>query len=82
MMTTTKIMTLPRRGGFNTLCFSLTAEQGARFQTWRKEHDKVCRLRESSGRWTFEFTPTGVGDVTIVRCGCGEKVNLTRYGDW
>lgn len=34
------------------------------------------------GAYTWEFTPTGLGTVTKVRCSCGEELDLTDYDSW
>jgi hypothetical protein len=34
------------------------------------------------GAYTYEFTPTSIGDSVWVRCSCGEKHDCTDYDCW
>lgn len=35
------------------------------------------------GLLTYEITPTGLGDVIVIRCNaCGKKENITNVDDW
>lgn len=69
------------------MTFSLDTTQRALLAKWLSEHDKSCvfadRLKQGAagGRLTYEFTPTSLGEVAMVKCACGEGYNLTNY-DW
>ena len=68
--------------------FKLNKEQTEKYQEWKKEHDVICTVSKSNdigaigGRFTFQFTPTSLGTITIVKCACGGNIDLTEYGDW
>jgi hypothetical protein len=62
---------------------------------WLVEHKKTCKLRfekdgspkmfpggAAGGSLTYCFTPTGIGMAQIVKCGCGEEINVTDYDQW
>lgn len=64
--------------------FNLDINELSKLEQWDNDHK--CELKEYSGaiggRLTFSFTPTGLGVVTKVKCGCGEEIDLTEYNDW
>ena len=73
--------------------FSLTDDQVIKVEKWRKEHE--CKLRTDEhgiegesyvgaigGALTYYFTPTGIGTSEVVKCACGEKLDLTDYDLW
>jgi len=65
--------------------FSLTEEEENKYKTWVKEHNKICPIKDTGaigGRISFQFTPTSLGLITIVKCACGEELNLTDYKGW
>jgi len=68
--------------------FEISIEEVALFRDWRKKHDKTCPhaygegLGVIGGRFTYCFTPTGLGNVTVIQCACGEEVNVTNVDDW
>lgn len=65
--------------------FCLTEEDKKKYNTWLKEHNKTCPIAYEGaigGKITFQFTPTSLGTVTVVICGCGKKLNLTDYEGW
>jgi hypothetical protein len=58
-----------------------------------EEHDKTCKYFDDGtspnspvgaigGRIKFQFTTTGLGIIAIVKCACGEEVDLTDYDSW
>ena len=66
--------------------FGITGSELVKLNKWMKEHDKTCVLKYNQGaiggRLTYEFTPTGLGVIIKVKCGCGEFVDLTEYEHW
>ena len=68
--------------------FELDDKQINELQEWREEHDRKCKFSKPDscgaigGRFTYCFTPTGLGVLTSVRCACGAEVNLTDTNDW
>ena len=52
---------------------------------WLDKHKKVCPGYGRSvigGHLTYSFTPTGVGMIIKIKCGCGEKLDLTHVEGW
>ena len=51
---------------------------------WQEEHKKVCHVDVGAigGRFTWSFTQTGLGCITVLKCACGEKLNLTDFESW
>lgn len=69
----------------NIFYFKLTHEEEEKLNKWNDIHKEVCTITDEGaigGRITFEFTPTGLGDVVKVRCACGAKIDLTEYEKW
>jgi len=75
--------------------FDLTSDQWKQFNEWKNKHDDVCKFSPRNnrgnpssptgaigGRFTYEFTPTGLGTCVWVSCLCGEKVDLTDSENW
>ena len=65
--------------------FVMSEKEVADFDKWRKSHR--CEIDEMSpaaigGRWTFMFTPTGLGNVTVVKCACGAELEVTDVSMW
>lgn len=64
--------------------FDLDKEESKRLREWDEAHE--CELKEYSGaiggRLTYQFTPTGLGCVVKIICGCGEEIDVTDYGYW
>ena len=62
--------------------FEVDAEQAEMAADWREKHVPVCRIKSDGaigGRYTWSFTATTVGDVVIVTCACGAKVDISFY---
>jgi len=70
-----------------------TTEQDNKIQIWKNTHS--CKLRTDEhgmkdeiyvgaigGALTYEFTPTGLGTITVIRCACSEKLDLTNTDEW
>lgn len=72
-----------------TIMFDLSQEQIKRYMAWRdggEDHGK-CKAAEAKtaigGAFTFRFTPTTLGVITIVECGvCKKQINLTDFENW
>ena len=64
--------------------FELDKKQSEDFEIWNNKHQ--CKLKENcgaiGGRLTFSFTPNGLGVITVVKCACGEKIDLSDYENW
>lgn len=64
--------------------FSISNDDLKKFHEWDKNHS--CELKKNSGaiggRLTYTFSPTGLGVITKVICGCGEECDLTDYDSW
>jgi len=73
--------------------FELMGEELQKYQSWEAEHNETCpyyddgsspapKIGAIGGRTTFSFTPTGVGTVVVVKCACGEEINVTDFDHW
>lgn len=52
---------------------------------WCEEHKKFCKIKSTGaigGRYTYSFTPTGLGVISTVKCACGEEFDSTNYEKW
>ncbi len=73
--------------------FDLTDDEVMKKADWLLAHNPKCRFYDDGtqvsnpmgaigGRLTYQFTPTGLGVIIVVKCACGESVDLTDYGSW
>ncbi len=52
-------------------------------RAWKHLPKKDSQLGGAIGGVTsFTFTPTGLGVIVKVRCGCGEEVDITDFDSW
>jgi len=66
------------------------AKERAAVDAWMKEHDKkhispgkTHRYAGAiGGAYTWETTGTSLGQVTVVRCACGEAIDVSDYDGW
>lgn len=68
--------------------FEITEEQQKIFENWKTIHNKKCVFSDPmkqgaiGGRFTYIFTPTGLGVITKVKCACGDEIDLTNSENW
>lgn len=68
--------------------FYLDDKESEELDEWYKKHNKKCPHRKGEGlgaiggRFTYSFTPTGLGDCKSIKCACGEEVHVTNTEDW
>lgn len=65
--------------------FTLSAEQNKKYDEWRKEKNKKngeVYVGAIGGAYTFCFSPTGLGDMVVVKCADGTELDLTEYEYW
>lgn len=73
--------------------FIVDEKEAAKMAAWLDEHNKTCPFYDDGtspsspsgaigGRLTYCFTPTGLGVITILRCACGQEVNVTDFENW
>ena len=73
--------------------YILSAEDRELCNKWIAEHNKTCEYHDDGttpcnpcgaigGRFTYNFTPTGLGLITTMECACGEKLELTDFDMW
>lgn len=67
--------------------FTITENEAGNLNNWIEEHDKKCPFTDPmkqgaiGGRFTYSFTPTSLGQITKIKCACGEEKDVTEY-DW
>jgi len=60
--------------------FTLTENQIKQIDAWKKTH--ICTCTDTGaigGKYTYNFTPTGLGIIETVTCACNEQLNVTDY---
>jgi len=67
--------------------FSLSEEEEKAAKAWIEKHREEHKMGPFDcgaigGRWTYKFTPTGLGPIIIVQCICGEEENVTDFDSW
>jgi hypothetical protein len=68
------------------MIFSLSSEQVAKFEEWQRELAAHYGPRYSGavgGRYTFEFTPNGIGvAVRVIDFHTKQELDLTEFDSW
>jgi len=64
--------------------FELDPEEIINFEGWSVEQKKKNPAMAAAGeRWTFMFTPTGLGTIKTVKDECtDEELDLTDWKKW
>ena len=67
--------------------FEIYEDELPSLDKWLEEHE--CGYTKDpfaagaiGGRLTYQFTPTSLGQITVVRCLCGKEVNITNTDSW
>ena len=69
--------------------FDLTAYERKIVNDFVRDHN--CGLESDEfgkkvgaigGRFTYHFTPTSLGLISSISCGCGAKETLTNFDEW
>lgn len=61
--------------------FKLYPNQVKKYKEWRKNKEEVY-VGAIGGAYTICFTPTGLGDIVVVKCADGTEIDLTDYELW
>ena len=66
------------------ITFTISDQEEKKLIKWKQQHHckAINKQATEGGRFTYIFTPTGLGICTTVKCMCGEKINLTDTNDW
>ena len=66
------------------MTFRLDPVELARLTAFKEKHAKSCpAITTIGGKFTYIFTPTGVGTAIVVRCNaCGEEKDITDVDSW
>ncbi len=63
--------------------FNIEFDDKEKMDRWVANHNcKYKYLGAIGGRFTYCFTPTGLGVITKVKCACGAELDVTPYEDW
>ncbi len=70
--------------------FKLSDTEYATYNNWMEVHNQTCKYHSNSGkissaiggRITFCFTPNSLGMCTVIKCACGEEIDLTDVSGW
>ena len=65
------------------MTFSLSAQQWDRFKSWKETRSSGTIAGAIGGRYTFSFTPNGLGIMATVNDNLDPgSEDLTEYEDW
>ncbi len=64
--------------------FPISKEDEKKIEEWKNKHDRYAHMIRSiddrlgtggsiGGRYTYEFIPTSIGTIGVVKCHCGEQ---------
>ena len=65
--------------------FIVPDEDEEKANEWLEKHRKICKVDDVGaigGKYTWSFIQTGLGLIIILKCFCGEEINLTDYESW
>jgi len=68
--------------------FEIDENDTVKILKWANEHNENCPFEDPDkvgaigGRFTYCFTPTSLGCIVVIKCACGEELNLTNIDDW
>lgn len=70
--------------------FKLTEKETSEIQEFMKKHENCCfeKLNKhffstTGGQFSFIFTPTGLGNVVIIKCNaCDKTEDVTDISNW
>lgn len=71
----------------NTFVFTVDADRVAKIREWKAQHEKEKHGGSGyagaiGGRYTYEFTPTSIGEFGRIRCSCGDHFDFDDGSDW
>ncbi len=74
------------------MIFEIDEKSKDKINQWYEKHVPNCKYYDKTyggiytgaigGGLSYIFTPTGLGTTIVVKCACGEKINLTNYDEW
>lgn len=66
------------------MTFRLDLIEQGRLEAFKEKHAESCPgITTIGGKFTYIFTPTGIGTAIIVRCNaCGEEKDITDVDSW
>lgn len=66
------------------MTFTIPEEVIPILNEWLENHE--CKFRNTlttiGEKYTYSFTPTGVGTFIKVKCACGKSIDLSEYIDY
>lgn len=66
------------------MIFSVSDEELKAARTFADEHEAIHGPSKAvdGARYTYEFTPGGMGTSIWIRCSCKDAVDITDYSAW
>jgi len=66
------------------LNFVVSDKDTEKSKKWQEQHKKICNIDVGAigGRFSWSFTQTGLGCITILKCACGKEFDLTEFENW
>lgn len=67
-----------------TVIGAISNEHIPKIRAFRDEHNTKHGHNSGAigGRFTWKFTSTNLGQISVLECSCGERLDLTPYHDW
>ena len=63
--------------------FSIEGKEKTKELAFLKKHEKCRCTATTGGKFTYAFTPTGIGIYVMIRCNvCCVSKDLTDTSDW
>lgn len=73
---------MSKKNEVEKIIFSISnSEDLTKLESFKKAHIKSCKDKypDAMGAlFKYTFIPTGLGDLCIVKCSCGEQITLSK----
>ena len=64
------------------MTFEITDNQHKQYMDWITRHKCDAYAGACGGKISWTFTRTGLGLCVVVKCICGEEINITDTDVW
>lgn len=71
----------PKATSNDEVLFSVTKEQAKKMRAFAIKHTS-CQRGAIGGAHTYCFSPTSLGYSVVLKCHCGQEIDVSDYENW